>query len=152
MLAWLNTLGYKSAAASPTPTPSPAPSQTPAGRSRKRKRRYAIRIEGRVFEAESEAEAVAILQQAAALAEIAATRKADEVVERALPRAVSLGAVKPIQLKVPTIQASPELMSAVVDAQLAIDRAYENASALAELRLLLALAEEEDEEELLLLH
>jgi hypothetical protein len=138
----------------PAPTPTPSP-PTPSGGKAKRGRgirRYTIRIESQVFEADTEAQAIAILEQAKALAELAAERKADEVVVRALPRATSLGAVKPIQLKAPTVQASRELTSAVADAQAAIDRAYANASALAELRLLLALAEDEDEEELLLLH
>jgi hypothetical protein len=48
---------------------------------------------------------------------------------------------------------SADLKAAAAAAQAAIDRAYENASALAEMRLLLALQEaEDDEEEFLLLH
>ena len=122
-----------------------------AGRPKRRRRqRYRISIEGRVFHADSEAEAVAILKQAETLAEVAATRKADEIVERALPKAVSLGAVKPINIKTPTVEASPELEYQAQQTMLAIARAYENASMLAEMRLLLALAEEEEEELLLL--
>ena len=61
-----------------------------------------------------------------------------------------MGAVKPIRIKVPTIDASPELEQQAAMTAIAVARAYENASMLAEMRLLLALAEE-DEEELLLL-
>lgn len=130
------------------------PTQTPAGGSRTRRgqRRYVIRVDGKIFQADSEAEAVAILQQVAALADKAALNKADEIVERALPKAISLGAVKPIAIKAPALSV-PGLSAAAEAAQQAIERAYANASAAAELRLLMAvLAAEEDEEEFLLLH
>ena len=154
-LAWLLNLGFAAGGApSPTPTPSPAP-PSGAGRPRRSRRRYTIRIDGQLFEAEGEAEALEILRQAQALAEVAAQRKADDVVERALPKAVRVGAVKPIVLKTPTVQVSQELQAAAAEAQAAIDRAYADASAAAEMRLLLALAalaEDEEEDELLLLH
>jgi len=145
MLAWIIQLGYKAGTA-PTPPPVDTPSAKGAGRSRRRRRPYVIRIEGRVFNANDEAEALAILKQAEALAEIAATRKADEIVERALPKAMSLGAVKPINIKTPNVEASPELEAQAIETMVAISRTYETASMLAEMRLLLALAEEEDEE------
>jgi len=143
-LGWLLNLDF-SASPADTPPVVDTPSSKGAGRSRRR-RRYVIRIEGRVFTAESEAEALAILKQAEALAEIAATRKAEEIVERALPKAMSLGAVKPINIKTPGVEASPELEAQAIETMVAISRAYENASMLAEMRLLLALAEEEEEE------
>jgi hypothetical protein len=93
------------------------------------------------------------LEQAQVLAEKAASNRADEIVEKALPKAISLGAVKPIAIKAPTVQVSEALQAQADATQAAIDRAYANASAIAELRLLLALrAAEEDEEEFLLLH
>jgi len=149
MLAWIVQLGYKAGAAA-TPPPPVQTGQTPAGRISRRRSRYIIRIEGRLFRADSDEEAIAILRQAEKLAEVAATRKADEIVERALPKAVSLGAVKPIRIKVPTIDASPELEQQAAMTAVAVARAYENASMLAEMRLLLALAEEDEEEVLLL--
>lgn len=150
MLLWIVQLGYKAGAAAPTP---PATTSTKgAGRSRHR-RKYVIRIEGRVFEVEDESQAIAILEQAKVLAEKAAAIRADEIVERALPKAISLGAVKPIAIKAPTIQVSDALQAQAQATQAAIDRAYANASAAAELRLLLALMEaEDDEEDFLLLH
>lgn len=128
----------------------PASGQRPAGRRRRRK--YIIRIEGRVFEAEDESQALAILEQAQVLAEKAATIRADEIVERALPKAIALGQVKPIAIKAPTINVSSALAAQAEATQAAIDRAYANASAAAELRMLLALMDEDDEEAFLLLH
>jgi translation initiation factor IF-2 len=150
MLLWIVQLGYKAGAAAAPPVVTP--SAKGAGRSRRR-RKYIIRIEGRVFEAEDESQAIAILEQAQVLAEKAASNRADEIVEKALPKAISLGAVKPIAIKAPTVQVSEALQAQADATQAAIDRAYANASAIAELRLLLALrAAEEDEEEFLLLH
>lgn len=129
----------------------PASGQRPAGRRSRRK--YIIRVEGRVFEADDEREALAILAQAQVLAEKAASNRADEIVERALPKAISLGAVKPIAIKAPTISVSSGLKAQAEATQAAIDRAYASASAAAELRLLLALMEaEDDEDDFLLLH
>lgn len=157
-MLWLLNMGFAAGgAAAPTPTPSPA-APTGAGRPRRSRRRYTLRIDGRLFEAQDEEQALQILAQVRSLAEVAAQRKADDVVERALPKAVQLGKAKPIRLKTPTVQVSQELRAAASEAQAAIDRAYANASAAAEMRLLLALAElaslaeDEDEEELLLLH
>lgn len=152
MLAWILNMDF-AASGSDAPPPSPdVPSSKAAGRSRKR-RRYTIRIDGQIFEAEDEQQALSILAQAQALAEVAATKRADEIVERALPKAISLGAVKPISIKAPTLNVSSALAAQAEAAQAAIDRAYADASAAAELRLLLALmAAEEDEEEFLLLH
>lgn len=149
MLPWIVQLGYKAGVAAPTPSPPPATANA-AGRKRKR-RRYTIRIEGRIFEADDEQQALSILEQAQSLAEKVATNRADEIVERALPKAISLGAVKPIAIKAPTVTVSNELKAQARVTQAAIDRAYANASAAAELRLLIALMDEEDEEELLLL-
>ena len=125
-----------------------------AGRPRRpRRRRYTIRIEGQIFEADSDAEAMYILEQAQALAERAARTKADTIVQRALPKAVSLGKVKPIQIKAPTIAVSDDLAALAESVQQAIAKTYADESANAELRLLLALrAAEEEDEEFLLLH
>jgi hypothetical protein len=152
-LLWLLNLGFAASGADAPPPVVDTP-QTPAGGSRRsRTRRYTLRIDGKIFEADSEAEALAILHRAQALAEQAAIARANEIVERALPKAISLGAVKPIAIKAPTVDVSADLKAAAAAAQAAIDRAYENASALAEMRLLLALQEaEDDEEEFLLLH
>lgn len=132
---------------------APAVVARSGGAGRSHRRRYTIRIDGQVFEAEDESEAVAILAQAQALAEKAATNRAEEIVERALPKALSLGAVKPIAIKSPTINVSNALAAEAQAAQAAIDRAYAHASAVAELRLLMALTEaDDDEEDFLLLH
>jgi len=154
MLAWIVQLGYTAGVADePPPTPAPA-AATPAGRPRKRRRqRYTIRIDGQLFHADSEAEALAILERAQALAEVAARSKADEIVERALPKAVALGAVKPIAIKAPTVTVSDSLRAVAEQVNAAIARTYADESAHAELRLLLALMEaDEDDDELLLLH
>lgn len=125
-----------------------------AGRPRKhRRRKYTIRIEGQIFEADSDAEAQAILEQAQALAEVAARNKADAIVTRALPKAVSLGKVRPIEMKAPSISVPDDLQAIADRVREAIARTYANESANAELRLLLALrAAEEEDEEFLLLH
>jgi hypothetical protein len=126
---------------------------TGAGRSRRRGSKYVIRIDGKIFEADSEAEAVHILNQAQALAEKAARTKAEQIVERALPKVITLGAVKPIQIKAPDVQASGELQAAADRAREAIARTYANESAIAEMRLLMAVRSAQDaEEEFLLLH
>jgi hypothetical protein len=150
---WLINLGFAAGGTvePPTPTPTPAPS-VGAGRPRRRRTRpYVIRIDGKVFEAGSEAEALQIIGQAKLLAEKAAALKSDDVVERALPRARALGRVKPISIKAPSLTVSYELQHAAREAQAAIDRAYRNASAAAELRMLLAIAQEQEDDDLLLL-
>jgi len=125
-----------------------------AGRPRRpRTRRYTIRIEGQIFEADSEEEVASILEQAKALAEKAARNKADEIVERALPKAVALGKVKPIAIKAPTISVPDDLAALADSTREAIAKTYASESANAELRLLLALrAAEDEDEEFLLLH
>jgi hypothetical protein len=149
MLVWIVQLGYKAGQAA-TPVVPEVPSAKGAGRSRRRK--YVLRIDGRIFEAESEDAALAILAQAQSLAQVAARHKADAIVDRALPKAIALGAVKPIQIKAPTIVVSDVLKDAARAAQAAIDKAFADESAAAELRLLLALQDQDDEEEWLLLH
>lgn len=125
-----------------------------AGRPRRsRRRRYTIRIDGQLFHADSDAEAMQILERAQTLAEVAARKKADTIVERALPKAVSLGRVKPIEMKAPSISVPQDLRAVADRVSEAIARTYASESANAELRLLLALqAAEEEDEEFLLLH
>jgi hypothetical protein len=126
-----------------------------AGRPRRpRRKRYVLRIDGKIFEADSEAEALALIEGAQRLAEQAANNRADEIVKKALPKAVSLGRVKPIAIKAPSIMVPDELQAAADMARAAIERTYADASAAAELRLLLALQamQEEEEDLLLLLH
>lgn len=125
----------------------------PAGRIARKRRRYTIRIDGQLFNADSDEEALQILNQAQVLAEIAARKKADSIVERALPKAVMLGKVKPIEMKAPSITVPQDLQAVADRVSEAIARTYADESANAELRLLLALrAAEDEEEEFLLLH
>lgn len=130
-----------------------APKSGAGSRTRPKRRRYTIRIDGQLFNADSDEEAQQILNQAQALAEVAARKKADAIVERALPKAVSLGKVKPIEMKAPTITVPEELQALAERVNEAIARTYADESMAAEMRLLLALrAAEEEDEEFLLLH
>jgi hypothetical protein len=126
------------------PTPDPAPEVTPAGRKR---RRYYVEIDGQQFDVANANEAQQILERARALAEVAAESAAKKVQAKAARAAKP----RPIRLAAPKVTASPELRLDLAPIRRDIARIYDDAAALAELRLLLQRAIDEDEEEFLLL-
>jgi hypothetical protein len=113
--------------------------QQPAGKARKPKR-FFVQIDGRDFPVASPQEAVSLLQQASALAERAAERQVEQAV-KAAPQALK---VKPVAAKAPQIRTN-----APIDLEpyrRAIEQAYRNAAAAAEIRLLLDAQLREDDE------
>jgi hypothetical protein len=134
-------LGFAWGEAAPGPEPEPDPQvvQQPAGKPRKPKRFY-VQIDGRDFPVASAQEAVSLLQQASALAERAAERQVEQAV-KAAPQALK---VKPVAAKAPQIRTN-----APIDLEpyrRAIEQAYRNAAAAAEIRLLLDAQLREDDE------
>jgi ribosomal protein L28 len=127
------------------PTPDPEPEQVHAGR--KTRRRYYVEIDGQQFDVESANEAQQILERARALAEVAAESAAKKV----QAKAARAKKPRPIRLAAPKVTASPELRLDLAPIRRDIARIYDDAAALAELRLLLQRAIEDDEEETLLL-
>jgi hypothetical protein len=126
-------------------------SETPAGRGGGRRRRYTVEIDGQEFVVGSVAEAIALLDRAAALAETAAAKSAEQVVEDALRKARRIGKVSGVTLKPPTIRVAPELRDALSASQRAIEQAYKDAAIAAEIQALLAFEAEMDDEDILLL-
>lgn len=131
--SWLSSWAGSGSQAPDTPT-----TQTPAGRSKRH--RYFVQIDGHDFEVRSQQEAVEILQQAAAIADRAA-EKAAERKAQSLPKTPK---VQPVALKPPVITTNAPID--ITPYLHAIERAYRNAAAAAEMRLLLeAQMREEDE-------
>jgi hypothetical protein len=125
--------------------------ETPAGRGGGRRRRYYVEIDGQEFVVNSVAEAVALLDRAAVLAETAAQKSAERVVEEALRKARRVGKVAGVELKPPTIRVAPELRDALSASQRAIEQAYKDAAIAAEIQALMAFEAELDDEDILLL-
>ena len=123
---------------------------TGAGR-RKRRRKYVVEIDGEEFIVDSEQQAMALLDRAKALAQQAARAKADEVVEKVMPRAMRIGKTRKIILKPPTISGSSALSEEIRQEQAAIRQIYLDAAVAAELRLLLLLQQMQDDEETIIL-
>jgi hypothetical protein len=117
---------------------------TPAGR---RRRRHYVEIDGQQFDVADAQEALQLLNRARALAEVAAESKAKKVEAKAARAAKP----RPIRIQPPRITASPELAIDLGPIRRDIERIYDSAAAVAELRLLLLRAIEEDEEEAILL-
>jgi hypothetical protein len=106
----------------------------------KRKHRYFVQIDGHDFEVRSRAEAVEILQKAAAIAE----RAAEKAAERKAASIPVTSKVRKVSLKPPVITTNAPVD--IAPYLQAIERAYQNAAAAAEIRLLLeAQMREEDE-------
>lgn len=146
-LSWGGTTGrWLTSWASTFVPPPPTEPDTGAGKS-KRRHRYFVEIDGQQFEVRGAAEAQQLLERAKALAERAAETKAKKVEAKAA-RAQK---PRPVRLEVPKITASPELGLDLAPIRRDIARIYDNAAALAELRVLLQRAMEEDEEEAILL-
>ncbi len=119
-----------------------------AGKSR-HKRRYYVEIDGQHFPVNSADEARQLLDQARALAEKKASRKANRVVKKLKAKET----VPEIKFETPVISASPEIAADVAPAIADIERLYKQAAATAELRLLMLkkMQDDDDEDELLLL-
>jgi hypothetical protein len=146
-LSWGGSIGSWLTSWSSTFVPPPPPEpDTGAGRPR-RKRRYYVEVDGQQFDVANAAEAQQLLQRARALAEQAAETKAKKVEAKAA-RAQK---PRPIRIEAPRITASPELRLDLAPIRRDIARIYDDAAALAELRLLIQRAIEEDEEEAILL-
>jgi hypothetical protein len=128
-----------------TPAPPVVTEPTPAGRSKRR--RYYVEIDGQPFEVSSTQEAQYILDRAKALAE----RAAEEAAKKVEAKVSRVAKPKPIRLEKPRVRISPELAIDTAPFIRDIGRIYDNAAALAELRVLLARAADEDEEESILL-
>lgn len=146
-LSWKGSTGSWLTSWSSTfvPPPPAAPTVTPAGK--KRKRIYFVEIDGQQFEVRNAAEAAQLLDRARALAERAAEAKAQKVEAKAA-RAQK---PRPVRIQAPKITASPELGLDLAPIRKDIARIYDNAAALAELRVLLQRAIEQDDEEAILL-
>lgn len=119
--------------------------QVPAGRPARR--RYYVEIDGQQFDVANAAQAQQLLERARALAEQAAETQAKKVEAKAARAAKP----RPIRIQPPRVTASPELRLDLGPIRRDIARIYDNAAALAELRVLLQRALEEDEDETLLL-
>lgn len=128
------------------PTPDPEPEQQPGGKS-KRKQRFYVEVDGQQFFVNSASEAIQLLDRAKALAERLAETQAQELEQKAKRSPKK----KQIKLQTPRIAASPELQLDLAPIRQDLTRIYDNAAAVAELRLLLQRAIEEEEEEALLL-
>jgi hypothetical protein len=146
-LSWGGTTGSWLASWASTFVPPVTPDEptvTPAGR---RRRRHYVEIDGHQFDVADAQEALQLLNRARALAEVAAESKAKKVEAKAARAAKP----RPIRIQPPRITASPELAIDLAPIRRDIERIYDSAAAVAELRLLLLRAIEEDEEEALLL-
>lgn len=128
------------------PEPEAPAGPTPAGRAkRKNRHRYFVQIDGQDFEVRDQQEAIEVLQKAAALAEVAAERRAKAVKAKPTPK------VEPVKLAPPVIKTN-----APIDLEpyrKAIEQAYRNAAIAEEMRRLLEAQMWDDEEAaMLLLH
>lgn len=144
MLAWLMNLGFAASGSDAPPIVVEA-TQTPAGR----RRRLYVEIDGQSFSVDTEAQAVQLLQRARALAEHQAEQKAEIATKRLRRKEI----VPRVQLTIPEITVSPDLQAVTAPLIADIERLYNKAAELAELRLLLArqMADEEDDDDVLLL-
>lgn len=119
---------------------------TGAGRKTRRRQRYYVEIDGERFDVSSPEEAVAVLQQAATLAEQAAQSAADAIVKARIPRVRRLGKVAPVQIQ-PRIMTDAPQTQALSEARAAIQRIYDEAAKAAELRLLMERQAYDDDEQ-----
>jgi len=119
------------------------------GHAGKKRRRYYVEIDGQRFEVANATEAYALLARARAVAERAAELAADKVVEKRTDRP----RVSRVALIPPKVTASPELELDLAPIREQLANVYENAAAVAELRLLMlkALADEDEEDAIFLL-
>lgn len=133
-----------------TPPVDVPASPTPAGRPRRTQRqRLLVQIDGEDFEVGSQTEAEQLLQRARAIAERQAEKRAAVAEGNVARIAKRTGVVQPVKVVAPQIIVSPELELSPLIAE--IQRLYEKAGEIAELRLLLAKQMADEDEELLLL-
>lgn len=131
----------------------PAPevaAPTPAGRSRRRRRLY-VEIDGQQFDVESVQHAQALLDRAKALAPQAAEEAAERAATVTRIKATKAAKVPRIEVKPPSIAASPDLSIDLTDVRKQIERVYAETAMALEMRLLLQRQAEQDEEEAIFL-
>lgn len=124
--------------------------QTPAGSSKKHgKKRFFVDIDGQQFHVNDAEDARQLLNQARAIAE----RRSEVVAQRVVKKLAKRVDVPKIALPTPSITASAEIAPDLAPLIADIQRLYQKAGELAELRLLLQkqMRDEDDEDDLLLL-
>jgi hypothetical protein len=147
-MLWLMNLDFAAggAAAIPDTTPSVAIGGVKQKLARRKQRLY-VEIDNQYFPVQSFQEAEQLLLRARALAESQSEKQA----ERATKLLKKKIQVPKVQLAVPQIEVSPELRVELAPLINDIERLYRQASEVAELRLLMALAQEQDEEDVFIL-
>ena len=130
-----------------TPPVTPPVVATPTVGKAKRRQRLYVEIDNQYFPVESFQQAEQLLLRARALAESQSEKQA----ERATKLLKKKIQVPKVQLAVPEINVSPELKVELAPLINDIERLYRQAAEVAELRLLMALAQEQDEEDVFIL-
>jgi hypothetical protein len=129
----------------PTP-PTPAPTTPTVGGTRRKQRLY-VEIDNQYFPVKSFQEAQQLLLQARALAE----RQSEEKSERVTKVLRKKAKVPTVKIQAPVIEVAPELKANLAPLINDIDRLYKQAAQVAELRLLMALAEDDEDDDVFLL-